>query len=227
MVSAKDAGIISVGIVSLILRYDAVLYPIDIPRLFDLLPEHGWIVPEFNRTTEGYTLERAPTKGKNSLRLDQGNKTLGVAGNDVPDVIKEYRELQGVVTQLGELAPEVGIDYLEFRYIGTLRGSKIPSEVFGDKFADSHNINELAQTVGRFLSTPDTTMGLHSIRLTPKGLQANRRDWAELTLAPVTNYGRKLYHFDIIYRRRDTSSVESVAEKSNEFLKSTISELET
>lgn len=212
---------------ALIERFDSVLYPVDIPTLLDRLPELGWLVSRRADDQRGsISLTDAPTKGNSKLRMDVGNKTLGVVSNDLNETLETYRELRQSIRELGELAPEVRTDYVEFRYSGWIRGQASPVQAFSSWGSGDERVVALGRQLGTRLPTDVETLSPYGIRFSPAGLDANRPNWAELSIVPLSTSGTQLYSFDLLFRNEDWETVESVAEAADNLLGSVIGTLE-
>lgn len=211
---------------TLIERFDSVLYPVDLRTLLDRLPELGWLVPLRADEDQGISLTDAPTKGNSRLRINMGNKTLGVTSNDLSEALENYRELRQSILDLGHLSPEVKTDYVEFRYIGWIRGQSSPVQVFSSWWSGYERVVALGKHLGARLSTDVEALSPHGIRFAPAGLDANRPNWAELTLVPLSMSGTQLYSFDLLYRNEDSEMVEAVAETADDLIESVIGTLE-
>lgn len=211
---------------TLIERFDSVLYPVDITTLLDRLPELGWLVPRRADDEQGISLTDAPTKGNSRLRINMGNKTLGVTSNDLNETLETYRELRQSIRDLGELSPEVRTDYVEFRYIGWIKGQSSPVQVFSSWWSGYERVVALGKHLGTCLPTEVEALSPYGIRFSPAGLDANRPNWAELSLVPLSTAGTQLYSFDLLFRNEDSKTVESVAETAHDLLESAIRTLE-
>lgn len=69
-------------------------------------------------------------------------------------------------------------------------------------------------------------MGVYGIRMATRGKDANRANWAELTIAPSPTSGTRFYNFDLIYRHEDRKVVEGVSETVTELIVAAVKELE-
>ncbi len=227
MADLEQVTIVAVQNIYLTERFDAVLYPIDLLMFLRALPAKGWIVPK-RLATDGDALafDAPPTKGGLRIRLDIGNKTLGVSGDVLTEVITGFREIRDVARSIGEFAPEVKTHFIEFRYVGLISGQRNPAEAFADRFNDGKHISNLIASLNRQVPTPETTLSVFGIRLAPKGLDPNRPNWAELSVYPVNIYGNRLYHLDLLYRNTDPAAVEKVAEGAEGIVKTAISKIE-
>jgi len=216
-----------IHLVSLIERFDAVLYPVDMLALLDHLPELGWVVRR-RMTEEGsLNLRGAPTKGNTHLRSDPGNKTLGVAGNDLAEVLTTFRELKGLVETLFEFPPEVTTDYLEFRYVGWIRRESNPTEVFSSWWDGNQRVSQLGDFLQARLPNDASTLSPYGIKFAPARLEPNRPRWTELSITPQNIAGNHRYYFDLLFRHEDRTVCEGVAESADQLLDTTINMLET
>lgn len=225
MTSVSEAGIVYITSVRLVARYDAVLYPFDVMQLLGLLPQKGWVVPT-KRTEGAVSLEAQPSKGGMRLRFDQGNKTLGVEGGDLAEVLTGFKDVIQFAESLGELPPEVKTDFVEFQYVGRIKAKRNPVEVMSSHFNDSPRVAKVTAALKHLLPVLGEGLGLYSLHLAPRGLEPNRPEWAELTISPTNIYGNDQYHFDLIFRSEDRAAAEQVAENAHDILKALIREIE-
>ena len=174
----------------------------------------------------GITLTDTPSKGNTRLRLNLGGKLLGVASNDLSEAIATYRELRVLVRELGDLPPKVRTDYVEFRYIGWIRGQASPVQVFSSWWSGNERVAALGTYLGNHLPSDAETLSPHGIRFAPSGSEANRPNWAELLVTPLNTAGTELYHFDLLFRNEESATTESVAESADDLLDSVIRTLE-
>lgn len=210
---------------SLIERFDAVLYPIDAIALLDRLPELGWLVARQFDDQGAITFRDTPSKGNARLRIDTGNKTLGVTSNDMGETLAVFKELRDFTRQQFHLPPGVTSDYVELRYIGWIVDGTTPVEVFSSWWSHSQRVLDLGRFLGQRLPSDAEMLIPYGIRFAPYGLDANRPNWAEITITPVAFGGHQRYHFDLIYRNEEFSKTEKVAEAADEIIDATLMQL--
>lgn len=211
---------------TLVERFDCVLFPIDVAALVDRLPELGWIVPRRVETSETVTLPEIPSKGNARLRLDTGNKTIGVTSNDLTDTLTIYRELRKFVRELSDFSPEVRTDYVELRYTGWMKDQSNPVEVLTTWWSGNERVSRLGRLLASRLALEAEPLAPYGLRFAPVGLDANRPNWAELTITPVNIAGNHRYSFDLIFRNEDSTVTEQVAESADFVLEQVLEELE-
>lgn len=212
---------------TLIERFRAVLYPIDLVTLFDLLPQQSWIVPSRRFDEQGnQRLDTLPSKGNARLRADPGNKTIGVDGNDVSEVLKVFRELREFVRKTHDLSPEVVTDYVEFRYIGWAKGSSNPAETFRAWWGGSERVSSFGALLAKYLPAHGNAFGPYGLRFALSGLDANRPNWGEVQIVPQNISGHLRYAFDILFRDEVAAVAEGVAEQADDLLRAALRHLE-
>lgn len=198
--------------VALIERFRSVLYPVNLLPLLDRVPELGWVVEERVEDEQGIRT-KAPRRGNLRLAIDQANKTLGVDGNDVADVLAGYRELRETARELSDYGPSVQTDYVEFRFIGQARKQGVvPTEVFAQWWSSIEQADTLGRLLGEALPSDAGGLAPYGLRFAPAGLDANRPNWTELTIGPVNTAGHARFHFDLLYRNQDSEVTEKIAE---------------
>lgn len=211
--------------VTLIERFDSVLYPVNLLPLLDRVPELGWVVEDRVEDDEGIRT-KAPKRGNLRLAVDQKNKTLGVDGNDIADVLAGYREIREVARELSDYSPSVDTDYVEFRYIGQASRQGIdPTEVLARWWSGVDQLDGLGRLLGEALPSDVEGFAPYGIRFAPSGVDANRQNWAELTLSPVNTAGRALFHFDLLYRNEESEVTEKVAETADDLIERALNQI--
>ena len=211
--------------VTLLERFDSVLYPVNLLPLLDRVPQLGWVVEERIEDDQGIRT-KPPKRGNLRLLMDQASKTLGVAGNDVADVISGYRELRKAARELSDYSPTVETDYVELRYIGQMRKQGVdPTEVLGRWWSGVDRIDGLGRLLADSLPSNATAFAPYGIRFAPSGLDANRQNWAELTLVPVNTAGRARFHFDLLYRNEESEVTEGVAERADDLIERVLNQI--
>ena len=215
-------------IVTLIKRYNTVLYPIDLSMLLDQLPESGWIVSrKFDSVGSGQTLDELPTKGNTKLRFDQGNKTIGVAGSNIDETLHTYRELMELIRDSSQVAVDENTHYVELRIIGKIGSPKSPEKVLSQWWSAHSDVSDLGTFLAGEMPSDSEVMGQRGLRFTSVGLTANRPNWAELTVYPDNAAFDRRYYFDLLYRNEKSSIAERVAQSANNIITSTIQRLES
>ena len=209
----------------LIERFDAVLYPIDLVTLIDRLPGEGWVTPEPVIDEQSLRIE-PPVKGGVRLQVDQSNKTLGVWGRDLSETLDAYQQIRALSRELFEFPPAVRTDYVEFRYVGYLKGSGHPLETFERWWSAYERLDLLGRSLGNRLPTDANRLAPYGIRLAPSGLDANRPNWVELQITPLNTSGHSRYFFDLIFRNEESDVTENVVASADSIIEDAVSELE-
>lgn len=213
--------------VTLIARFVAVLYPIDLGMLLDRLPESGWIVSrQLDPVGGGETINETPTKGNTKLRFDQSNKTLGVSGNNIDETLQGYQELMHLVNDPVQVGVDSDIHYVELQIIGRLESQRSPDEVFSAWWSAHSQVSDVGNFLASKMPSDSESMGQRGIRFASAGIDANRPNWAELTIYPDNIASNRRYYFNLIYRNVNSAVTEGVTESSVEILRSTIRRLE-
>jgi len=214
---------------SIVERFHAVLYPFPLDAVLAELPQQGWLVPVIDRDEGGGVRLSAPiSKGDVKLAFDQAAKTLGVNGSDASETLREFKALRAFMVERFGLSPDVATHFTEFRCVGNsntgMRESSTPPEVI-ERWWQGH---ERSEAFGKYLSGRmfDEPIGVYGVRMATKGRDANRPDWAELTIAPSSTSGTRIYQFDLIYRNALRDKVEAVAASAQQIILGAIAELE-
>jgi hypothetical protein len=209
-------------------RFTAVLYPFPMDRLLDSLPGQGWIVPFGDRDEDGLKLTGPVSKGNVKLVFDLNLKTFGARGIDPAETLAEFVAIRGFASERFGLGPEVASYFTEFRFVGTAdigpSSPKAVPQMLERWWAGHARSDELGRAMAKWLPGPE--LGAYGVRMATKGLDANRPDWSELTIAPSATSGTRLYNFDLLYRNHDRQQVESVASSARDVVLAAIEELE-
>jgi hypothetical protein len=115
-----------------------------------------------------------------------------------------------------DVSPTWGTDYLEFRYIGWMKGKSSPVQVFASWWSGNERVSRLGTSLADCLPTDAASMGPYGVRFAPSGLDANRPNWSELTIIPQNVAGNTRYTFYLIYSNQDRSITERVAESADD-----------
>jgi len=211
--------------VTLLERFDSVLYPVNLLPLLDRVPELGWVVEERVEDEQGIRT-KTPKRGNLRLIMDQGNKTLGVTGNDIADVVAGYRELRQAAQEVSDYSPTVETDYVEFRYIGQVRRQGVnPTDVLGRWWSGIDKAEKLGRLLADSLQSDAETFAPYGIRFAPHGLEPNRQNWAEFTVVPVNTAGQARFHVDMLYRNEKSEVTEAVAEAADDLIERVLYEV--
>lgn len=215
-----------IRIVSLVERFDCVLFPFDLMFLFDRLPEAGWIVGE--RIDEAATESirvKAPVKGNLRLRVDQSTMLLGIHGRELESLVEEFERLRELAIEVSPPAPEVKTHYVEFRCVGEVRSDRPPSTSFQEWWNGSENISGLVNSLAD-LMPPGELLSPYGVRLSTPGVDANRPDWFEIAIVPVNNTGHTDYSFDFLYRNKEVDRVFGMVGHCESIIETLLSSIE-
>lgn len=208
-------------------RFHSVLYPFPMEQVLETLPKQGWIVPFAERDESGVKLSGAPSKGNVRLVFDLSLRTFGVRGIACEETLAEFRAVSRFVEARFGLAPEVQSFFTEFRFTGTVDAGHekmSPPEQLADWWSGHRRSEAFAAVLSKWL--PGDELGAYGVRMATKGKDANRPEWAELTIAPSSTSGGRFYNFDLVYRSHDRERVESVATSANGLIVAAVEELE-
>ena len=217
MPTPRDAWRFSPQLSSLVVRYDAVLYPFQVPELLRVLPESGWIVPKAVLRRDQIAAEDLPTKGDAYVVLNQENKTLGVQGLELGEVITGYEELMDLVGAMFALPPSVTPQYLELRHRGWAQGQAEPATVMTEWWQELSQVMDLGAFVGEAMGADPSQLLPWGFNLAPAGVDANRPDWTQVQILPEAIRDNR-FRFDIIHRRSVPDEVLTVARRMPEVL---------
>jgi hypothetical protein len=200
-------------------RFKNVLYPVDLPMLLRLLPNIGYIV---NKKILKGVLEPGEsfaTKGNVELILDQSNKTIGIEGREVTEVIDGFSELRGFWLEQLTPSPDAETHYLELVGQGIAKSANNPTRVFTAFWTQFDGIQRLTKVLGWNVAN-------FGLRLVPENADPNNADWFDLRIQPSVISSANRYFIEIVWRNKDIETALNNFRKVNETVKAVIQEVE-
>jgi hypothetical protein len=203
----------------LVERFMNVLYPLDIPILLRLLPNIGYVVPKkvFKGIVEPG--EALAIKGNMELVLNQDNKTLGVQGRDISEVVEGFNELRNFWTEELNPSPVAETHYIELGGEGIVMSNTNATGVFNDFW----NRFEIMQKLSKIIGFDVTNYGLH---LATRNTDPNNTEWFDLRIQPQVISSANKYYINIVWRSRDMDKVLNGFTKLNDMIGALIKEVE-
>lgn len=200
-------------------RFINVLYPIDIPMLLRLLPNIGYVVPK--KVLKGFVEpgEALAVKSNIELILNQDNKTLGVSGRDVSEVLEGFNELRSFWIEHLNPSPSAETHYIELGGEGIINSQNNPSGVFSEFWGRFDIMQKLSGIVGLDV----TNFGL---RLVPRNIEVNNTEWFDLRIQPQVISSANQYYINIVWRSKDMATAINNFKKVNETIGGVIREVE-
>ncbi|MCL0066154.1 hypothetical protein M1N79_04690 [Dehalococcoidia bacterium] len=200
-------------------RFKNVLYPVDLPVLLRLLPNIGYVVTK--KILKGVLEPGEPwaVKGNVELLVNQDNKTLGVEGREISQVVDGFSELRAFWLDELSPCPDAETHYVELAGNGILRSLKNPTEVFTRFWSQSERLQRLSKTVG----LDAVNFGL---RLVPQNAAPNNADWFDLLIQPDVISSGNHYRINIAWRNKDVQTALESFRKVNETIRAVIREIE-
>lgn len=203
----------------LIERFINVLYPINIPMLLRLLPNIGYVVPK--KVIKGFVepSEALAVKSNIELILNQDNKTLGVSGRDVSEVLEGFNELRSFWTEHLNPSPSAETHYIELGGEGIISSQNNPSRVFSEFWGRFDIMQKLSGIVGLDV----TNFGF---RLVPRNIEVNNTEWFDLRIQPQVISSANQYYINIVWRSKDMATAINNFKKVPETIGAVIREVE-
>lgn len=203
----------------LVERFKNVLYPIDLPMLLRLLPNIGYVVSK--KILKGVLEpgESLAMKGNVELTLNQDNKTIGVVGREVSEVVDGFSELRSFWLDQLHPSPSAETHYIELGGEAIVRSLKNPVEVFTGFWAQSARVQQLSKTVGFDV----VNFGL---TLVPQNVDPNNTDWFNLRIQPQVISSANHYYINIVWRNKNIETTLDKFRKVNETISAVIREVE-
>jgi len=180
----------------LVERFMNVLYPIDIPMLLRLLPNIGYVVPKKSLKGIAELGEALAIKGNVELIMNQDNKTLGVEGREVSEVVDGFNELRNFWMEQLNPSPSAETHYIELGGEGIIKSHNNPTVVFGEFWARL----EMMQKLSRIVGFDVVNFGL---RLVPQNIDPNNTEWFDLRIQPQVISSANHYYVNIVWRSKD------------------------
>jgi hypothetical protein len=200
-------------------RFMNVLYPIEIPVLLRLLPNIGYVVSR--KVLKGVVEpgEALAVKGNMELVFNQDNKTLGVEGREVSEVVDGFNELRSFWLEQCTPLPSAETHYIELGGQGVIESHNNPTDVFSEFWAKFEVMQKLSKTVGEDV----VNFGL---RLVPKNIDPNNTEWFDLRIQPQVISSANRYYINIVWRSKDREAALNNFGKVNEIVVALIREIE-
>ncbi len=206
-------------------KYDFIYSPFDFNTLRDSLMSLDYIVvtpPSIQNT--GQQMDLMPTGDiakKDDLIVDVSSEkqVIGVRAADEIKVLEEFNKIEEkLLITIGEDLSKKAKFY-EIIHDEILRTGKNPTSTF----QNISNNNGFVKNMESLLKTP---LSFASVKLIPANVSVESTDWFNLVLEPVLSKANSQYHFGLIYRNKDKSSVENELRNLNEKMRSIFDNLE-
>ncbi|TAK78089.1 MAG: hypothetical protein EPO16_04165 [Dehalococcoidia bacterium] len=213
---------LSVQRADLLTVYLATLFPLALEQLLLALPEEGWIVPSWTRTETGIQSNAPPTLGRCFFDFSTERRMWAVRGSEIAETLKARATVQRKIEQLFKFAPGVSVDFHEVKVTGVAEGKRNPTEAIAAYWASK------APGVTAPVTLPglEAALAPYGVRVAPAGIDPNRPAWGEISIVPHPGLGTSKYTFELLYRSRDWTYTEDVAERSMDVLTRTIEVIE-
>ncbi len=190
--------------VSLIVRYNVVLFPFDSIEFQRELATQGFILREPEEPiplgTRREISGSVARKGNVSVHLDTPRKVVGVHALDVKTALEEMDSLEALIKE------EFGIDssgmaeYYEFLAGVYIRAERSPVDSWANIFENLPVIKKASDIIGM----DSTSFG---IRLVPKGGVPNQVDWFDIRIEPLVQSATDYHSVQVVYRRTSRDEV--------------------
>jgi hypothetical protein len=205
--------------VRLVERFMNVLYPVEIPLLLRLLPNIGYVVPK--KVLKGVVEpgEALAIKGNVELVFNQDNKTLGVEGRDVTEVVEGFKELRSFWIEQLAPSPSAETHYVELGGQGIIESRNNPTSVFSEFWAGFERMQKLSKTIGFDVVN-------YGLRLVPQNVDPNNIEWFDLRIQPQVISSENHYYINIVWRSKDMDTALENFGKVNETIGVLIREIE-
>lgn len=209
--------------ISLVERFSAIVFPLDVEELLAELPELGYIVPADKErlAPQGQQLaltRELATKGELRLRLNQDAKILGVEGKQATEVLEAFKLLRNVCKE--RLDPSKGFASAFVEIVGTAWATtgKQPSQVFSKVWAGSPVFDKLNQA----LKMTTTQRGIRLV----SSLEIEAPSYREIDISPLIPTASR-YHIEVVWREPTLERIFEAMEGLDSTLIRTIQALES
>lgn len=190
--------------IRLVERFMNVLYPIEIPVLLRLLPNIGYIVPQ--KLYKGIIEpgEALAVKGNTELLLNQDNKTLGLEGNNIKELVERFNELRNFWQEKINPQPPAITHYVEIAGSGFIETTSKPRENFVHYWSGFERMNAFSKFIGFNVIN-------FGIRLVDQSLEPNSPEWFEIRVNPEIISSENRYYINVVWRTKElANSVENI-----------------
>lgn len=201
-------------------RFSSVLYPLDVFELLRQLPTIGYVVPELVLRGTPEPNKPVAQKGDMELLIDQGNKTLGVAGRDVHKTIASFKELSSLCIERLDLSPAIAIDYVELNGDGWAKTDQSPVSSFSSFWSSCKLFPDLAKAVGEEVVN-------FGVELAPPYKDPNGPEYFNIILQPLFASATKRYQFNYLKRGANTVTMLDAFAKADDTMKRLIMKIES
>ena len=205
--------------VSLIERFSSVLYPLDLVELLRILPTIGFVVPDISRAGVQDILNPIAHKGNIGLVVNRDNKTIGVKGLQIEEVIESYIELRSFYTERLDPSDGLHTQYIEFQGDGWAKSNNNPLNVFSSFWENGRQLKELANVI----NLPISNFG---VQLVTPNKDPNDPEWFQFIIDPLIPSASKRYRIRCVWRGVDIKRLLKEFSRINNMLLRLINKLE-
>lgn len=208
---------------SLVVKYNTVLFPFDTVQFLQALAKQGFILPEsIGPVSLGMRLEVSGIVGRKggvSVRLDAVRQVLGVNAPDVKTALVEMDSLESLVKNEFDLDSSSLVQFYEFLAGLTIRAKKNPLESWYTHFEQVPIIRKTSEVIG-------TEVSPFGIRLAPKGEVPNQANWFDIRIEPLVQSATDHHDIEVVFRRSRRDEVFAFVRKFDDVLDAFLSLVE-
>lgn len=158
-------------------------------------------------------------KGSTQFYVDQTKRVFGVIARNANETFKTFGDIVEGIKDYWRVDIPTYIGFYEFEYNASYHSSQNAYKVMSKVYQDSKLVKKLSQLIGEPVAT-------FNIRLTPRGKDALREEWFDITIEPRLASEGKVYAIRALYRDKQISKVRKFGMHAHDLITSIIKEIE-
>jgi hypothetical protein len=210
---------------SLNLKANYILFPIDYADLMDSLVKRGYKPQQAQPSPTPFGIIRIEPVGpiarkdNNAIIFDPDRQVVGVSGGSVKEVIQTFNDLEQIISE------GLQIDISSFvRFYETLAEYQLFTDRNPRQVLESiPGLNDLSSKISSVIGVDVSTFGF---RMGSKGMDPNQEEWMDIRVEPVVTKADKAYYLSVVYRSRDKEKVKGFLSSLEDILTQLVGLLE-
>jgi len=205
-------------------RYNTVLFPFDVTRFVQVLPESGYVVRDELVGPVPFGARVRVTgsvahKGEIVLAINMDRNSVGIDAIDVDTLVSEMDALEDLLLDRLGFDSQKSAFFYELLAEAEVSTDRSPAEVLGSKFIQQGIFRSLSTAIGE----PTTNFGF---RLVPTNANPNQPEWHDIRIQPDVARATTHYYLATVFRSAERSKVMDFASRLTGILSDALTELE-
>lgn len=198
---------------TLIVKYNVVIFPFDIFLFLNALPSLGFVLtdPDTPISVKSEISPFPARKGDIAVRIDPNRKLFGIHATNVESVLEEMDKLESWLNEKFQVDGSKLAEYYETIASLTVKATKNPLECWSTHLKQDPILTKFSDILG-------TEVAPFGLRLSPKGEGPNQTNWFEIRVEPDVEMAANHHHVSVIYRRSNKEEVISFVAKLDEVI---------